>query len=221
VILPARPGKARDKAKVEAGVLVAERWILARLRHETFFSLAALNARIRELLADLNDRVMRQYQASRRELFKRLDRPALRPLPAEPFVYGEWKLNARVNIDYHSELRGHYYSVPYALIHEQVDGRLTATTVDIFHRGQRVAVHVRSHGRGRHTTDPAHMPKAHQPSTLARSGPPTLSRSDPGKERSSELGAGTGSGTDPGHLAILTRSGPHGGGERVATAPSG
>ena len=162
VILPARPAKPRDKPKIEVAVQIVERWILARLRHETFFSLAALNARIAELLADLNARPMRLYRASRYELFARLDQPALRPLPAEPFVYGEWKINARVNIDYHIELHGHYYSVPYALIHEHVDARLTATTVEVFHRGQRVAAHLRSHVRGRHTTDAAHMPKAHQ-----------------------------------------------------------
>jgi transposase len=162
VILPARPGKPRDKAKVEAGVLVATRWILARLRHETFFSLAALNARIAELRADLNARPMRLYRASRRELFERLDHPALRPLPAEAFVYRDWTIGARVNIDYHIELHGHYYSVPYGLLHEHVDACLTATTVEIFHRGQRIAAHRRSPVRGHHTTDPAHMPKAHQ-----------------------------------------------------------
>jgi transposase len=162
VILPARPGKPKDKAKVEAGVLVVTRWILARLRHETFFSLAALNARIAELLTDLNARPMRVYRASRRELFERLDQPALRPLPAEPFVYSDWKIDARVNIDYHIELHGHYYSVPYALLHEHVDACLTATTVEIFHGGQRIAAHRRSLVRGQHTTDPAHMPKAHQ-----------------------------------------------------------
>jgi transposase len=162
VILPARPGKPKDKAKVEAGVLVATRWILARLRHETFFSLAALNARIAELLADLNARPMRLYRASRRELFERLDQPALRLLPAEPFVYRDWKIGARVNIDYHIELEGHYYSVPYALLHEHVDACLSATTVEVFHRGQRVAAHRRRPVRGQHTTDPAHMPKAHQ-----------------------------------------------------------
>jgi len=162
VILPARPAKPRDKAKIEVAVQVAERWILARLRHETFFSLAALNARIAELLADLNARPMRLYRASRRELFERLDHPALRPLPAEAFVYSDWKIGARVSIDYHIELHGHYYSVPYALIQEHVDARLTATTVEIFHRGQRVAAHRRSVVRGQHTTNPAHMPKAHQ-----------------------------------------------------------
>jgi len=161
VILPARPAKARDKAKVEVAVQVVERWILARLRHETFFSLAALNARISELLADLNARPMRLYRASRRELFERLDQPALPPLPAESFVYGEWK-TARVNVDYHIERHGHYYSVPYALVHEVVDVRPSVSTVEIFYRGQRVGAHRRSDARGRHTTDPAHMPKAHQ-----------------------------------------------------------
>ncbi len=160
-ILPARPAKARDKAKVEVAVQIAERWILARLRHEAFFSLAALNARIGERLADLNARRMRRYDASRQALFARLDRPALRPLPAAPFVYGEWKV-ARVNIDYHVEVAGHYYSVPHALVHERVDVRSTAMTVEIFHRGQRVAAHLRSAARGQHTTVTAHMPKAHQ-----------------------------------------------------------
>ena len=160
-ILPARPGKPRDKAKVEVAVQVAERWILARLRHETFFSLAALNARIRELLVDLNARTMRAYGASRQELFERIDRPALKPLPAERFVHAEWK-TARVNLDYHVELDRHYYSVPYALAHESVELRFTGTTVEVFLRGQRVASHARSAERGRHTTLAEHMPKAHQ-----------------------------------------------------------
>ena len=161
VILPTRPHAPRDKAKIEAGVLIAQRWILARLRHETFFSLAALNARIAELVEELNRRTMRLYDASRRELFERLDQPVLRPLPTTPFVYGEWKV-ARVNIDYHVELSAHYYSVPFPLVHEVVDVRFTATTVEIFHHGRRVAAHRRSYVRGGHTTVPAHMPKAHQ-----------------------------------------------------------
>ena len=160
-IVPARPARPRDKAVVEVAVQIAERWILARLRHETFFTLAALNARIAELLEDLNTRPMRRYGASRRQLFERLDQPALRPLPAEPFVYAEWK-TAGVNIDYHVEVDHHYYSVPHGLVHERLDARLTATTVELFQRGQRVAAHVRSHARGGYTTCPAHMPKAHQ-----------------------------------------------------------
>jgi transposase len=162
-ILPARPKMPRDKAKAEVAVQVAERWILARLRHERFFSLGPLNARIAELLADLNQRRMRHYEASRTELFQRLDRPALRPLPATPFVYGEWK-RATVNVDYHVEIEHHSYSVPHTLVplRQPVDVRVSALTVEIFHRGQRVAAHLRSHARGQHTTEAAHMPKAHQ-----------------------------------------------------------
>jgi len=160
-ILPARPARPRDKAKVEVAVQVAERWILARLRHETFFSLTALNERIRELLTALNARTMRAYGASRRELFERLDRPALKPLPAERFEHAEWKA-ARVNLDYHVELERHYYSVPHALVHERVELRFGAATVEVFWRGQRVAAHARSSVRGGHTTIAEHMPKAHQ-----------------------------------------------------------
>ncbi len=163
VILPARPAKPKDKAKIEVAVQVAERWILARLRNERFFTLGALNARIAELLADLNARRMRRYDASRIELFRRLDQPALRPLPAIPFVYGEWK-HATISVDYHVEVAHHYYSVPHTLVQlrQPVDVRLSALTVEIYHRGQRVAAHLRSHQRGGFTTDPAHMPKAHQ-----------------------------------------------------------
>jgi len=160
-VVPARPRKPRDKAKVEVAVQVVERWILARLRHETFFSLAALNRRIGELLEDLNDRRMRAYGMSRRALYERFDRPALKSLPSERFSYGEWK-KARVNLDYHIELERHYYSVPFALAHEAVDVRFNSLTVEIFHRGQRVASHLRSHRRGGHTTDAAHMPHAHR-----------------------------------------------------------
>ena len=161
VILPARPHSPRDKPKVEVGVQIAERWILARLRNETLFSLEELNARIWELLAELNNRQMRLYRASRRELFERLDRAALRPLPAGRFEYAEWK-RARVNIDYHVELEGHYYSVSHALVHEEVELRYTGSTVEVLHRGQRVASHVRHSERGKHTTNPEHMPASHR-----------------------------------------------------------
>ena len=160
-VIPARPRKPRDKAKVEVAVQVAQRWILARLRNEVFDSLAALNARIADLLVALNARTMRRYGQSRRERFEQLDRPALRPLPPERFAFCEWK-QARVNIDYHIDIERHYYSVPHPLVHESVEVRLTATTVEIFHRGERVASHVRDFQRGTHTTDPRHMPRAHQ-----------------------------------------------------------
>jgi transposase len=162
VVIPARPRTPRDKAKAEAGVLVAQRWILARLRHQTFFSLEALNERIAELLDELNRRTMKAYKASRRELFERLDRPALGALPPTRFVYGVWKVAKVSELDYHVEYEGHYYSVPHALVGEHVDVRVSARTVEVFYKGRRVASHTRSHRRGQHTTVPAHMPKSHR-----------------------------------------------------------
>jgi transposase len=161
VILPARVRKPRDKAKVEVAVLVVERWILARLRHRRFFSLAELNDAIAELLAELNARPMRRLGVSRRDLFLELDRPALKPLPAAAYEYAEWRLR-RVSLDYHVEIDGHYYSVPHRLVRDQVEARLTARTVELFHKSERVAVHLRGVGRGRHTTVPEHMPSAHR-----------------------------------------------------------
>ena len=160
-ILPTRPRKPRDKAKVEVGVLVVERWILARLRNRRFFSLAELNQAIAELVADLNTRPMRRLGVSRRDLFLELDSPALKPLPDEPFEYAEWRVR-RVGLDYHVDIDGHYYSVPHRLIREQLDARITAHTVELFRKGERVAVHLRGTGRGRHTTVPEHMPSSHR-----------------------------------------------------------
>ena len=160
-VLPARPRRPRDKAKVENGVLVAKRWILAVLRHRIFHSLAEMNAAIRELLEKLNDRPLRKIPKSRRQLFEELDRPAALPLPDRPYEFAEWK-RAKVNIDYHIEIDRHYYSVPCRLVHESVDAKLTASTVEILFKGERVAAHPRSHFPGRHTTTPAHMPLAHQ-----------------------------------------------------------
>jgi transposase len=160
-IIPARAAKPRDKAKAEVGVQVVERWILARLRNHTCFSLAALNQAIAELLLDLNRRPFKKLVGSRHALFATLDRPALRPLPATPYEYAEWK-RARVNIDYHIDIAGHYYSVPYALVKHQLDVRLSEHVVEVFHQGKRVASHRRSPLKGRHTTVAAHMPKAHR-----------------------------------------------------------
>jgi len=160
-ILPTRPRKPRDKAKVEAAVLVVERWILARLRNQRFFSLAELNAAIRLLVDELNCRLMRKLGASRREFFQTLDRPALLPLPAEPYQYAEWR-RARVAPDYHVEVQRHFYSVPSRLIRQVVEVRITQSTVEVFHRGGRVASHARSPVQHRHTTIPEHMPSAHR-----------------------------------------------------------
>lgn len=160
-ILPTRSRKPRDKAKVEVAVLVVERWILARLRNQRFFSLAELNRAIAELVADLNGRPMRRLGVSRRDLFLELDRPALKPLPAEPYEYAEWRVR-RVGLDYHVDIDGHYYSVPHRLIREQLDARVTERTIELFHKGERVAVHLRGGGRGRHTTTAEHMPSSHR-----------------------------------------------------------
>ena len=160
-VLPARPRKPRDKAIVENGVLIAKRWILAVLRHRTFHSLAELNAAIRECLERLNTRPLRQARKSRRELFEALDRPNALPLPARPYEYAEW-YKARVQLNYHIEVNHHYYSVPYQLLHERLDIRLTATIVEALRKGERVAAHVRSFIRGGYTTLPEHMPPEHR-----------------------------------------------------------
>lgn len=161
-IIPARPYKPRDKAMVELGVLLVQRWITARLRRHTFFSLNELNRHITQLLQDLNNRPFQKIKTeSRRSQFDRLDRPAMKPLPVQPYEYAEW-LKARVNIDYHIEVDQHYYSVPFQLAKAQLDVRLTGAVVEVLHKGQRVASHVRSPLRHTHTTLTAHMPKSHQ-----------------------------------------------------------
>jgi transposase len=160
-VLPARQGHPRDKAKVESAVLIAERWIVAVLRHRKFFSLAELNAAIRELLVVFNNRPFNKLSGTRAEWFRDLDAPALRPLPEAPYELARWH-KAVVNIDYHVAVDGHYYSVPYLLIKQTVEVRLTATTVELIHRGQRVAAHARSFVKGGFTTIPEHRPKAHQ-----------------------------------------------------------
>jgi transposase len=183
-VLPARVRKPRDKAKAEAGVLLVERWILAALRNRTFFSLEELNREIARLLERLNGRPFKKLPGSRRELFEQLDRPALRPLPVHAYEFAEWK-KVRVNIDYHFDIEGHYYSVPYRLVRKQLEARFTERTVECFHKGQRVASHVRSRLKGHHTTVAEHMPTSHRqyaewtPQRLIRwaekSGPATAS----------------------------------------------
>ncbi len=175
VVLPTRVVKPRDKAKVETGVQLVERWCLAPLRNHTFLSLAELNRELRIHLDALNARPFRKLLGTRRQLLETLERPALKPLPTTPFEYAEWK-KARVNIDYHIQVDRHLYSVPYTLVRQEVDVRLTAKTVEVLHRGKRVAAHRRSHRPGRFTTEPGHRPKSHQrhlewtPSRLIRWG---------------------------------------------------
>ena len=160
-ILPTRTYSARDKAKVEHAVLHAERRILARLRDQTFFGLGQTNAGIRTCLADLNQRPFQKMRGSRTAFFQELDVPLLRPLPPRRYQLGQWR-KAKVNIDYHVQVDWHFYSVPYALTQQQVEVRLSANTVEIYHKSRRVAAHLRSRVRGGFTTDPAHRPKSHQ-----------------------------------------------------------
>ncbi|WP_201241734.1 IS21 family transposase [Halorhodospira halophila] len=159
-VLPARPYKPKDKAKAEAAVQLVERWILARLRHQRFFSLAQLNQAISALLVDLNERPFQGRTESRRDLFEAIDRPALKPLPADAYEFAEWH-KAKPGIDYHVAFEGRLYSVPHALVGQTLELRVTATAVEILHKGQRVAVHARR-GKGRYATITEHMPKSHQ-----------------------------------------------------------
>jgi transposase len=160
-ILPARPMKPRDKAKVEGGVLIAQRWILARLRNITCFSLDELNEYIARLVADLNNRVMKRYGKSRRQLFDELDRPALTALPSDRFIYGDWT-KATVKLDYHVLVDHHDYSVPYQRATDEVWIRTSAATVEVFYKNKRCASHVRSFEHGGVTTNPEHLPASHR-----------------------------------------------------------
>lgn len=163
VVMPARPYRPKDKAKVEVSVQVVQRWILARLRNRVFHSLGEVNAAVAELVDKVNARVMRQYGKSRRQLFDELDRPALKALPGDRYEAAEWK-DVGINIDYHVDVFGHFYSVPHALRQEEerLDARATSTTVELFFRGRCIAVHARSYVKGGHTTVSEHMPKSHR-----------------------------------------------------------
>jgi transposase len=160
-VIPTRVARPKDKPKAEVSIQIAQRWIIAVLRHHTFFTLGDLNAAIRARVDAINDRPMKVVGVSRRTLFEQLDRPALRPLPTTRYELAEWK-RCGVNIDYHVEVDHNFYSVPYQLVHEHVDARFTAATVEVFFRSQRVASHARVTGRGRFVTRVEHMPRAHR-----------------------------------------------------------
>lgn len=160
-VLPARPNKPRDKAKVEAGVLLATRWIIAKLRNRKFFSLAELNEAIAACVRVLNDKVSRHLGASRTALFNDIERTALQPLPTEPYAFAAWK-EVKAGLDYHVEVEKHYYSVPHALIKEKLWARITARTVEVFLNGRRITSHVRSSSIRKHTTIDEHMPSSHR-----------------------------------------------------------
>jgi len=161
-IIPTRAGKPRDKAKVEAGVLLAERWILARLRNHRFSSLHEANLAIAEMVKAINDRPFKKMPGSRRQLFEEIERPAMAALAPSRYEFATWRLGLKVNIDYHVEADGHYYSVPYQLVGQRVDVRLCTNSVEVFHRAKRVASHLRSSVKAKHTTLRAHMPDSHR-----------------------------------------------------------
>ena len=161
VILPARPRKPQDKAKVEVGVQVVERWIMARLLHRQFFSVAELDAAVTGLLPALNNRPFKKLPGCRTDAFEKLDAPYLRALPATRFVLADWK-RAGVNIDYHVEYEGHYYSVPHALVRQEVELRITRSTIEVLAKGRRVASHRRNPRKGGYSTIADHMPAAHR-----------------------------------------------------------
>lgn len=160
-IIPARPYKPRDKAKVELSVKLVQRWILAKLRHRQFYSIAELNQAIGPLLDELNKRKIKQLGKSRRELYEQLDQPALQPLPSQPYLYKEFKL-CRVNIDYHIQLEKACYSVPYQLTGKEVELRYSASAVEVFYQNKRVALHRRLHLAGSYSTKAEHMASAHR-----------------------------------------------------------
>lgn len=158
-VMPARPYKPKDKAKAEVGVQLVERWILAKLRHQTFFSLAELNQCIRALLTELNQKPFKQWPGNRRQWFEQLDQPALSPLPKHTYQYTEIK-TARVNIDYHIQYDQHLYSIPHHCVGERVEIHAGNNLIDIYFHNKRIATHVRKHYPGT-TTEPGHMPQKH------------------------------------------------------------
>lgn len=160
-VLPARPAKPKDKPKVENAVLVVERWILARLRNQVFVGLQELNAAIRELLVSLNNRPFKKLPGCRASAFIETDKPTLKPLPSYPYEYTDFK-KAKVHVDYHVELDGHYYSVPYQYIGKEIALRFTLERVECWYQNQQIALHVRSNQKGKHTTIAEHMPKSHR-----------------------------------------------------------
>ena len=160
-VIPARPYKPKDKAKAEVGVQIVERWIMARLRHETFFSLKQLNQRIADLLKDMNHRQMKKHPGSRHSLFTAIDKPALKPLPQNTYQFTYVK-KVRVHIDYHVEVEKHYYSVPYTLVKQRLEAHVSGQQVKLYHHGNLVAIHPRAYSAGRHSTNEQHMPEAHR-----------------------------------------------------------
>ena len=160
-VIPARVRRPKDKSKVEVAVQVAERWILARLRKQTFYSVEEINIAIIPFLKTINEKIMRHIGSSRKELYEKYERTSLKKLPEEHFELYFWK-KAKVNIDYHVEFEKHYYSVPYSLVHKEVEMRVTKNIVEIYHSNKKIAIHKVTSLPGKHTTIAEHMPQQHQ-----------------------------------------------------------
>ena len=161
VILPARSRKPKDKAKAEKGVQFSENWLLAPLRNRTFFSLFELNQVLSGSLQALNERPFQKLEGSRKTLFEAVDKPALKPLPPTPYEFAYWK-RGKVNIDCHVQIENNFYSAPYKYVQKKVDARITATTVELFFKGERIASHPLCFGRGKYATDNSHFSPAHK-----------------------------------------------------------
>ncbi|HHT0605498.1 TPA: IS21 family transposase [Legionella pneumophila] len=159
-VVPARVRTPKDKPKVEVGVQGIQRWILAPLRDVTFFSICEINESIKPLLKAYNERAFYELEGSRLSQYLEVDKPALKALPSRPYTYAEWK-KARSGGDYHVAINKHYYSIPHQYLKENIDVRITATTIECFHKGNRIALHQRSYKPG-HTTIDEHMPSKHR-----------------------------------------------------------
>lgn len=160
--MPARPLQPRDKALAEVTVQIVQRGVLARLRHRTFFSVAELNTAIAPLVTAINEKTTRKFPKSRRQRFLEIDVSALQPLPAQRYDVSGWKYQVRVGQDYHVEWAQHHYSVPSQYVHQRVDLRVTATTIEVLFQRQRIASHALSDRIGGCTTLVDHMPIHHQ-----------------------------------------------------------
>ena len=160
-VLPARPRHPQDKAKAESAVQVVERWILMRLRHQKFDTVDEVNEAIAPLLKQLNNKPFQKLPGCRASVFAEIDAPALRALPMQAWELATYK-TVKVHIDSHIAFEEHYYSVPHALVGQHLEVRATQRTVEVLHRAQRVASHMRSAHKGKFTTVTEHLPKAHQ-----------------------------------------------------------
>lgn len=160
-ILPARPGKPKDKAKVEAAVKYVEQAILAKLRHQKFFSIDQLNQAISKLLKVLNNTPFQKLPGTRESLFNEVEKSSLAPLPRHRYEYVEFK-RVKVGLDYHICVDTHYYSVPYQHIHHTVEYRLSSNQLEVYYDGLRIASHLRQYKPGEKSTQNEHMPEAHR-----------------------------------------------------------